>query len=54
MTCQPTADYIRFLSDAGQRLPDAAASLQTALAGHCQRETPRYAASVSRHANALY
>ena len=54
VTCHPTAAYIRFLADAGQRFDDAAASLQTALADHCQRETPRYATSVSRHANALY
>jgi hypothetical protein len=53
VTCHPTAELRRFVAGAGQRLDDVAASLQTALAEHCQRETPRYAASVSRHANAL-
>ena len=52
VTCHPTAGFLRFIAAAGQSLDGAAAAVQAALAEHCRRETPRYAESVSRHANA--
>lgn len=52
VTCHPTAGFMRFIAAAGQSFDDAAAVTQAALAEHCRRETPRYAESVSRHANA--
>lgn len=52
VTCHPTAGLMRFIAAAGQRFDDAAAIAQAALAEHGRRETPRYAESVSRHANA--
>ena len=52
VTCHPTAGFMRFIATRGQRFDDAAAVAQAALAEHCRRETPRYAESVSRHANA--
>ena len=53
VTCHPTAGLLRFIAAGGQRFEDAAAVAQAALTEHCQRETPRYADSVGRHANAL-
>lgn len=53
VTSRPTAGLMRFLSAHGRRFEDAAAAAQAALDDHCRRETPRFAESVSRHANAL-
>lgn len=53
VTYHPTAEFLRFIAVAGQSFDDAAAATQAALAEHCRRETPRYAESVCRHANAL-
>lgn len=53
VTCHPTTGLMRFLADTGQPFDAAAAAAQAALAEHCRRETPRYAESVGRHANAL-
>jgi hypothetical protein len=52
VTCHPTEGFMRFSAAAGQSFDAAAAAAQAALAEHCRRETPRYAESVSRHANA--
>jgi hypothetical protein len=52
VTCHPTEGFMRSLAAAGQRFDAEAAVTQAALAEHCRRETPRYAQSVSRHANA--
>jgi hypothetical protein len=52
VTCHPTAGFMRSIAAAGQRFDAAAGVAQAALAEHCRRETPRYAESVSRHANA--
>jgi hypothetical protein len=53
LTCRPTAGLMRSIAAAGQTFGDVAAAIQAALDEHCQRETPRYAESLSRHANAL-
>lgn len=53
VTCHPTAELLRLLAAKGRRFEDEAAVAQAALTEHCQRETPRYADSVGRHANAL-
>jgi hypothetical protein len=53
MTSYPTTRLRRFLAGQHQSLDDAAAAAQAALAGHCRRETSRFAESIGRHANAL-
>jgi len=53
VTGHPTAAFMRFIAGPGRGFEDAAAAAQAALADHCQRETPCYAESIGRHANAL-
>jgi hypothetical protein len=43
---------MRFIAASGQSFEATAAAVQAALADHVRRETPRYAESIGRHANA--
>jgi hypothetical protein len=53
VTSHPTVEFMRFIARAGQSFEAAAAAAaQAAFAAHCRRETPRYADSIGRHANA--
>lgn len=53
VTGHPTAEFMRFIAGTGQSFEAAAADAQAALSDHVRRETPRYAESIARHANAL-
>jgi len=52
VTSYSTAEFLQFIAGNGQSFEEAAAVAQAALADHCRRETPRYAESIGRHANA--
>jgi hypothetical protein len=52
VTSHPTAEFLRFIAGRGESFDAAAAAAQAALADHVRRETPRYAESIARHANA--
>lgn len=52
VTSYPTAEFLRSVAASGRGFEDAAAAAQAALADHVSRETPRYAESIGRHANA--
>jgi hypothetical protein len=52
VTIRPTAEFLRFTAAAGRDVEESAAAASAALADHVRRETPRYAESIGRHANA--
>lgn len=52
VTSHPTVQLMRFIAASGQSFEATAAAVQAALADHVRRETPRYAESIGRHANA--
>jgi hypothetical protein len=52
VTSHPTAEFMEFVKANGQTFEEAAAARQAASSDHCSRETPLYAASIGRHANA--
>lgn len=52
VTSHPTVEFLRFIAAGGQSFEESAAAAQAALADHVTRETPRYAESIGRHANA--
>jgi hypothetical protein len=52
VTSHPTVEFMEFIKTNGQRFEEAAAARQAASSDHCRRETPLYAASIGRHANA--
>ena len=52
VTSHPTAEFMEFIKANGQTFEEAAAARQAASSDHCSRETPLYAASIGRHANA--
>jgi hypothetical protein len=52
VTSHPTAEFLRLTAAAGRDFEKTAAAAQAALADHVRRETPRYAESIGRHANA--
>jgi hypothetical protein len=52
VTIRPTVEFLRSVAAGGRGFEDAAAAAQAALADHIGRETPRYAESIARHANA--
>ena len=52
VTSHPTAAFMDFIARNGQSFEEAAAARQAASGDHCSRETPLYAASIGRHANA--
>lgn len=52
VTSHPTAEFMDFIKANGQTFDEAAAARQAASSDHCRRETPLYAASIGRHANA--
>ena len=52
VTSHPTAEFMDFIARNGQTFEEAAAARQAASGDHCSRETPLYAASIGRHANA--
>jgi len=52
VTIHPTAEFLGFAAAAGRDVEVSAAATSAALAEHVRRETPRYAESIGRHANA--
>jgi hypothetical protein len=52
VTSHPTGEFMDFIARNSQSFEDAAAARQAASQDHCRRETPLYAASIGRHANA--
>ncbi|MGY1694668.1 MULTISPECIES: hypothetical protein [unclassified Geodermatophilus] len=52
VTSHPTAEFMQFIEAQGQSWEDAARARQAATDDHCRRETPLYAASIGRYANA--
>jgi hypothetical protein len=52
VTSHPTTEFMDFIRAQGQTFDEAAAARQAASSDHCSRETPLYAASIGRHANA--
>jgi hypothetical protein len=52
VTSHPTTEFMDFIKAQGQTFDEAAAARQAASSDHCRRETPLYAASIGRHANA--
>jgi hypothetical protein len=52
VTSHPTVEFLLFIAAAGLSFEEAAAVAQAAFADHCRRETPGYARSIGRHANA--
>jgi hypothetical protein len=48
----PTVEFMEFIAGNGQTFEEAAAARQAASGDHCRRETPLYAASIGRYANA--
>jgi hypothetical protein len=52
VTSHPTVKFMDFAPRNGQFFEEAAAALGAATEDHCRRETPLYAASIGRHANA--
>jgi hypothetical protein len=52
VTSHPTVEFMEFIKTNGQTFEEAAAARQAASSDHCRRETPLYAASIGRHANA--
>lgn len=48
----PTVEFMQFIERNGQTFEEAAAARQAASGDHCRRETPLYAASIGRYANA--
>jgi hypothetical protein len=52
VTSHPTAEILRFTAAAGRGFEESAAAVQAAMTDHVRRETPRYAESIGRHANA--
>ncbi|HEX6520104.1 MAG TPA: hypothetical protein VF070_08850 [Streptosporangiaceae bacterium] len=52
VTSHPTAEFMDFIARNGQTFEEAAAARQAASSDHCRRETPLYAASIGRYANA--
>jgi hypothetical protein len=52
LTSHPTAELMQFIAWRRQRSDAAATAAQAAFADHLERETPRYAQSIARHANA--
>ena len=52
VTTHPTAEFMDFIARHGQTFEEAATTRQAASGDHCRRETPLFAASIARHANA--
>jgi hypothetical protein len=52
VTSHPTVEFMEFIEAQGQTFEEAAAARQAASGDHCRRETPLYAASIARKANA--
>jgi len=52
VTTHPTAEFMDFIASHGQTFEEAATTRQAASGDHCRRETPLFAASIARHANA--
>jgi len=52
VTTHPTAEFMDFIARHGQTFEEAATARQAASGDHCRRETPLFAASIGRHANA--
>ncbi len=52
VTTHPTVEFMEFVKANGQTFEEAAAARQAVSSDHCSRETPLYAASIGRHANA--
>jgi hypothetical protein len=48
----PTVEFMDFIKAQGDTFEEVAAARQAASSDHCRRETPLYAASIGRHANA--
>lgn len=52
VTSHPTVEFMDFIAANGQSFEEAAAARQAASSEHCSRETPLFAASIGRKANA--
>jgi hypothetical protein len=52
VTSHPTAQFMDFIARHGQTFEEAAIARQAASGDHCRRETPLFAASIGRHADA--
>jgi thiaminase len=52
VTSYPTAEFMEFIARHGQTFEEAASARQASSSDHCRRETPLYAASIGRYANA--
>jgi hypothetical protein len=52
VTCHPTQEFLDFIAQNGQTFEEAAAARQAGSEDHCRRETPLFAASIGRKANA--
>ncbi|NGO65549.1 hypothetical protein G6N76_17905 [Rhizobium daejeonense] len=52
VTCHPTDAFMTFIEQHGQSFEDAAEARQAAGGDHNHRETPKFAESIARHAQA--